>query len=181
MKMSVEAFSLQTGTLPNPSGRKLLQKAAQLATLAAVCSCAREGPIRVNVSKQPTWVVEAFEKTQEFWGLQDVAVELTDGAFDIAIEVVSEERINGQFAHWSESIRKIRVSERVETRPRIAFCALSHEIGHAIGMDHVEGSRHLMSAIMSVPEDGCWWSPEDQIELCRVTGCGAEASEEGVR
>lgn len=185
MTMSRESFILQVGLLPNPLPKALASKAALLALVATSCACAREPPINVNVQGQPEWVVDAFEKAADFWALHDIEVNVVRTEIDsVAVQIVSPSEIDGDLARWSPSNDAIKVSENLGDieDPRNAdlpSCSIAHEIGHALGMDHVEDRKSLMApkATQLPLEGGCWWSVDDQIELCRATGCIDEETE----
>lgn len=182
MRMASEDFALLSGFVPNPSVRQLLRKAAQIAVLAASCGCAREGPLIIDTTEQPDWLVESVHEAADFWALHDVQIKPEDNADGIKLQVVRTTIVNRAFAEWVQSSNTIRVSTRLEAftgptalepGPNVAICSIAHEIGHALGMNHVTArSENLMSPVTSIPAEGCWWGAEDQIELCRVTGCG---------
>lgn len=182
MVMSSESFALQSGMQPNPS--RLVKKAALLAFVAASCACAKEPPLYVDVSDQPEWVVQAFEDAADFWALHDIEVNVGDFKDGIKVAVVGATDIGGDFARWAPSEGLIKVSNNLGNiqDPRNAnlpSCSLAHELGHALGMQHVEDEQSLMAEkAKQPPEEGCWWSADDQIELCRATGCIDEESEE---
>ncbi len=158
----------------NPRAFTSVRKAAQIIALVSSCACAQQGPIVIDVADKPSWLVERLERAADFWSLQDVEVLLDEGS-GLNIKVVDPTDIDQHFAEWQASSNTMFVSTRLE-HPDLRVvdgptCILAHEIGHVLGMDHVKGQRNLMSATASLPSEGCWWGTEDQLELCRVTGC----------
>jgi hypothetical protein len=182
MMMSNESFLLHEaaaqGVVPNPRVARAFKTAAQLVALAATCSCAREPPVDIDITDQPDWIVDALEGASEFWALHDIEVNLVEDPEAIQVRAVTREEIPGNNAQWFPIYNTIKMSERHETTdPLNALCGFAHEIGHVIGMGHVDADGSLMGVPGSRRRDGCYWSAEDQIELCRVTGCNESKDE----
>ena len=121
------------------------------------------------VDDGPPWVRAALTRAVEIWAQHGVQV--VPGATGIVIEVgipADEPVADARSLYRYRDV--IYLAERLESQEveRVA-CSLSHEIGHAIGMEHVASTpRSMLSPSTTVADGVCLWSELDAAELARV-------------
>lgn len=115
-----------------------------------------------DVTGQPDWVVRAVLSAADFWHEHGVDFMPAESG-EVRVEL-REITVMGQYDDASGAIW---ISSELENTPR-ADCVIAHELGHAIGMEHISKAGDLMSKYASLGADGnCIWSNADQAEFDR--------------
>ncbi len=145
-----------------------MKHAILLAIVAACAPCAScAPPPSVSVLEQPPWVVDAVRGAAAFWAAHDETIEVVDDIHesDIHVELLAMTDAR-DLGHYSGGV--LQLAPRLEAHtPLDQKCVVAHELGHRLGMLHVESGEHLMAPTLSVDVagDDCWWTPEDETEL----------------
>ncbi len=140
--------------------------------------CADGWQVHFRDSERPQWVDPAVRDALGVWDLHGIAIELTDhdgvaiGVTELPGNHLGECQKVGKDIWLSEELERFVESEKPSDH-RIPHCLVAHELGHMLGMNHVEGVS-LMNGNVKVVRQGdvavCPWSDEDQAELDRVLG-----------
>lgn len=160
-------------------------------------ACA-DGPGVIGIRVEdgaPSWLSDALDKAAAFWAEPEHhSVILDIGGNDILVYVDDEawsyfpgpthsvgdpvNRYNWTpFGYGDISMDTLTNTKKDGTVPDHALkqtsCILAHEIGHAVGMTHVDSDvPDLMSNGYEEPDGpGCSWSAADEEAFCRFWKC----------
>lgn len=151
-------------------------KTLYITSALLIAGCAAEPRQIYIVPEAPEWAWAATETAMDFWAAEPRQVRFefaTEPGFDLTLETVEG------FGDDKTSIAiygmgRIRLLAALETwAPAHRSCVVSHEIGHSLGLDHVEGDPSLMNASASdfFFDNTCLWSDLDQAEFCQTNEC----------
>ena len=138
-----------------------MKKLFSLLLLIAGVGC---GPadFTLGIKDAPEWLVVASEGAAAFWDERDIKVTLAPKG-DIRIRV--DELREGILGEWHPDESAIVVDPSLEIKNIKAKCVVAHEIGHYLGLDHVEEEFSLMFYAARVDEYGnCYWSDSDKAQ-----------------
>lgn len=146
-----------------------------LLALVAAAGCVTYNPREPVpvVDEGPDWARQAVAGAAAFWSRHQVAI--TVGDHGIGVRLGTSWYDGDPLALYYYTDGNMYLAERLaEARPVGAACVVAHELGHAIGLQHVEpgadGRGSLMQLRVGVLQNDCSWSEYDQAELDRVRG-----------
>lgn len=142
-----------------------LKSMAIIALLSSGCGKAVDETHYITLDPRFPWLEESTNMAIDFWKQQNVNFELVQGDADVFLTVQKTENNNNAEYGFGRIHLKPEFEEIVEKLPiEVTVCHIAHEMGHYLGLDHVEGNASLMSTITSPGPDGigCDWSDLDQ-------------------
>ena len=142
--------------------------------LVAAMGCSSfmgDSPRTIGFNTENPWLEEPMLGAVEFWDAHGIPLRIAEQGQPnllVTVQDMSEDIIG--FCDCYDGRGIIAVSKTMEDKDLLDIkCLMSHEIGHAFGMMHVENAS-LMNPILHVDivNDDCPWSDEDQAEFDRV-------------
>lgn len=125
----------------------------------------------VVTDKQFVWLEEPNLMAAEFWEQhnKEFYIVSDESEADIIVNVkeLSPDRIGQCYCAFNHCTIEL-IPSLEDNDPRYVACVIAHEMGHSLGMDHVNVKESLMYPVAATTFDGkCFWSKEDQEELDR--------------
>ncbi len=111
------------------------------------------------------WLSSAVDAAIGFWSTKGVCFQKTRTAPEVQVVVVNELPI-GLIGVYSYGVPpRVKLSRTVENRPEQSACLVAHELGHHIGLGHVDVPGSVMALGVGC---GCVWSDADEANLRRI-------------
>lgn len=144
--------------------------------LALVSGCA-PSQYTVHVADgAPGWVNQITYDAVDWWSGHGADIAISDTGTLIDLGVFPSATKLGEFQTWTGADDRIVLAARMQIyvesgepyATRFPVCVVAHEMGHMMGMEHVEDTDSLLSPIIHMSNNDCLWSQYDQAEYDRM-------------
>lgn len=139
--------------------------------------CTANQPKQIYIAPDtPEWALMATDFAMTFWAAEPRQIEFgfaAEPGLGLTLETVDDFGVD-KTSVATYGMGKIKLLKALETwAPAHRGCVVAHEIGHSLGLDHVEGEPSLMNASADefVFANNCLWSSLDQAEFCQTNDC----------
>ena len=135
--------------------------------ILSLTGCAQKNLIDTN--NQPVWVMDALDGAVNFWKGHGVDfIYSNEAGVKIAVADFDNNSISGMYSDGT-----ITIDQSISHTEVIKVCVIAHELGHCLGMGHVDEGPNLMSPKLYISKDKdgkqvCSWSDFDQDELDKI-------------
>lgn len=145
-----------------------------LLLLGSILSCgelASADTMFVDVAKA-TWLSTTTDEAADFWARHGEVIIVTNNGGWVHVVPKDVDPHIGLYQGWKKQ-GTIFVDPDLIATPLKTKCVIAHEMGHALGLDHVNDPKSLMAPKTQHYDEtdnltDCLWSADDQKELCRV-------------
>jgi predicted Zn-dependent protease len=170
--------------LETDAGNLMLKKLLLILLLTTSCSNFQAKVTSITLDENSLWLEDSLIQSLNFWATKDILythkierVTSRDreiGAEDSIItgDLGNKIDLGGSaighcYCFAGDLVSEIVVEKSLFDNPtKYTSCLLTHELGHYIGMEHVEEGNSIMSPAIKVD---CDWSRLDQEEFWRVS------------
>lgn len=143
-----------------------------LLILLICSSCAAPEVHQVYVKDNEEWLTTAANLAFQFWADEPRGISFEFATETKANLIIVQVEDLGPDAAATYSFYQVKVEQRVSGWSKIdQKCIIAHELGHYLGLDHVEGKVSLMNAQLGKEDFGCNWSELDQEQFCQTNDC----------
>lgn len=145
----------------------------KLILLVLILSSCDSKPSKIDIyldtKSTPKWIDDALVNTVAFWSEHGVTlIPGPEGTITFTVQELPPDRVAQWESHLEWYTGNISIIPIMEDS-LLTSCTLAHEIGHALGMNHVREDNSLMSPVVHKNGlDSCYWSRLDQEEFCRI-------------